>query len=130
MTGVVSTRPHPLDQVEIRFGIGGGVLVLTTLAARLADLDEQYAALLLLAVSAILGATVGRVRAAALGLTAWALLTGFVTNRYGALTFAPSDLLLMTALVATAVGSSAAVQHASRPAASVPAQRSSYGRTA
>ena len=126
----MSIRPHPLDQVEIRFGIGGGVLVLTTVAARLAGLDEQYAALALLAVAAVLGATVGRVRAAVLGLTAWALLTGFVTHRYGVLTFAPSDLLLMTALVATAVGASSVVQHASRPAPSVPAPRSSYGRTA
>ena len=130
MTGVVSTRPHPLDQVEIRFGIGGGVLVLTTLATRLAGLDEQYAAVALLSVAAVLGATVGRVRAAVLGLTAWALLTGFVTHRYGTLTFAPPDLLLMAALVATAVGGSCVVQRASHPPRPVRAPRSSYGRTA
>ncbi|GAB7005020.1 hypothetical protein JCM18899A_24930 [Nocardioides sp. AN3] len=119
----MSTRPHPLDQVEIRFGIGGGVLVLAVIAARLAGLDEAYAALLLLGVCAVLGGTVGRGRAAVLGLTAWALVTGFVTHRYGVLTFAPSDLLLMLVLVVATVGSSSLVQHASRPARPRPSYR-------
>jgi hypothetical protein len=122
----VSTRPHPLDQVELRFGIGGGVLVVAVLLARLAALDEAYAALLVASVAAVLGAVVGRGRAAVLGLTAWALLTGFVTHRYGLLTFTPSDLMLLALLVATSVGASALVR---RTAHRHPA-RSPLGRAA
>ncbi|MDH2412974.1 hypothetical protein [Nocardioides sp. CER19] len=124
----MTNRPHPLDQVEFRFGIGAGGLVLAVIVARLAGLDEAHAAVLLLGVTAALGATVSRALAALLGLTAWALLTGFVTHRYGVLTFALSDLLLMTALLAGALGGSSVATHAVRHHRTP--HRSTYGRTA
>jgi hypothetical protein len=129
LTERVTNRPHPLDQVEIRFGIGAGGLVLAVIVARLAGLDEAPAAVLLLGVTAALGATVGRGLAALLGLTAWALLTGFVTHRYGVLTFAPADLLLMAVLLASAVGASSVARHAPHRRRRAP-HRSSYGRAA
>lgn len=102
----MTDRPHPLDQIEIRFGAGGGVLVLTVVLARLARLDEPYAALLVLVVTAALATTVGRGRAVVLGMTGWALFTGFLVHRYGVLTLAPGDLLLLAVLTTVAVGGS------------------------
>jgi hypothetical protein len=122
---VTSPRPHPLDQVEIRFGLAGGVLVLAVAAARLLGLDVEYAGLLLLVVCAGLAGAVGRGRAVVLGLTAWALLTGFVAHRYGELSLAPADLRLMAVFVATALASSRLLQHGTRST-----QPATYRRTA
>ena len=99
----MSTRPHPLDQVGIRFGIAGALLVAVVIVSGLARVDDGYVLGAVLVATAALGATVNRGLAAVLGLTAWALATGFVTNAYGLLTFAGADLELMAALVVSPV---------------------------
>lgn len=114
----MTNRPHPLDQVEIRFGIAGGLVVLVLCAVRLAGLDDGYAFGLLLVTTVALSAAVNRRLAVLLGLSTWALCTGFLTNTYGVLTFSPRDLALMGELVATSllISHLAAVAHAVRAA--------------
>jgi hypothetical protein len=95
----VSTTCHPLDQVGIRFAAAGGVLVAAVGLPRLAGLDELGTLGVVLVSATVLGATVTPGLAATLGITAWALFTGFVVNDYGLLTFAPADLGRLVVLV-------------------------------
>ena len=54
--------------------------------------------------TALLALTVTRGGGLLLGLTCWALLTGFVSNRFGQLTFRPHDLMLLALCLALGAG--------------------------
>ena len=54
-------------------------------------------------VTAVFASAVGRRGAVLLGVTGWALCTGFGVNDLGQLTLAPADLLRLSAYVACAL---------------------------
>jgi hypothetical protein len=99
----MSHRPHPLDQVELRFGLGGAVLVVLLLGVRATGLPEAAALTVLLLATTALAALVDLPYAALLGLTAWALFTGFVSHGDGVLGLAASDLRVLALLLGTAL---------------------------
>jgi hypothetical protein len=99
----MSDRPHPLDQVELRFGLGGAALLAALLCARVTGLPEAVALTSLFLLTACLGATLDLRYAAGLGLASWALFTGFVSHRYGQLGLAAPDLRVLALLVGAAV---------------------------
>lgn len=102
----MSDRPHPLDQVELRFGLGGAVLLLVLLLAGAARLPEAATLALLVPVTAAVAAVVDLRHAALLGATTWALFTGFVTHHDGRLALGTGDLRTLAGLVVAALVSS------------------------
>ncbi|WP_140403871.1 MULTISPECIES: hypothetical protein [unclassified Nocardioides] len=90
------------DQVGVRFGIGGGVLLVLTGVAVGCGLSGAYGVSLLLVATTVLAATVDAPHALLLGLAGWAFATGFTVNTLGVLTFAPFDLLRLVVFVTAA----------------------------
>lgn len=96
-------EPHLTDVAAVRAGLGFGVLL--TLAAAMAQAHADVSAGLIgfLSATAMAALAVPLGYAALLGLSAWGLLTGFVVNAGGQLTFAASDLTHLALLVVLAV---------------------------
>ena len=94
--------PHVLDESEVRLGVAGGLLVVVLCAVCWTGTPDRDG--ILLTVTGLLSLTVTRWGGVLLGVTCWGLLTGFVTNRYGRLTFAPHDLVLLGVAVGVSVG--------------------------
>jgi hypothetical protein len=90
------------DEVEVRFGVGSGVLFLLTDVVVVGRLPDWYGVALLLVATAVLAATLDTPRAFLLGLSGWAFATGFAVNTLGALTVAPSDLLRLAVFILVA----------------------------
>jgi len=109
MTGRTQTQsPWLSDLPEVRFGLAAGaVAALVTVCVRL-GVDAATALALVAGVVAAAGVALPRRFAAAVALSAWGFLTGFVVNTGGQLTFGPADLdrlgvLVIVALVAATV---------------------------
>ena len=93
-----------VDQVGVRFGIGGGVLFVLADVVAVGRLPGDYGVALLLVATAVLAAALDGPHALLLGLAGWAFATGFAVNTLGVLTLAPWDLLRLAAFVVAAVG--------------------------
>ena len=91
------------DEVEVRFGIGGGVLFVLSGVVVAARLPSEYGVGLLLVGTVLLSAWLDRPHALGLGVAGWAFATGFAVNTLGVLTLAPFDLLRMAVFVLAAV---------------------------
>jgi hypothetical protein len=91
-----------LEESGVRLGIAGGLLVVVLCALCWSGAPDKDG--IELTATALLALTVTRWGGLLLGFTCWALLTGFVTNRFGRLTFTPHDLLLLGASVAVGIG--------------------------
>lgn len=87
------SRPVITDQVDVRFSIGAGLLLLLTgfvVALPLAGFDGFT---LLLVATALLATALDRRHALMLATAGWAFATGFAVNTLGVLTTRPADLL-------------------------------------
>jgi hypothetical protein len=91
------------DEVGVRFGIGGGVLLGLSGVVVAARLPSEYGVGLLLVATLLLSAWLDRPHALGLGLAGWAFATGFAVNTLGVLTLAPLDLLRMAGFVVAAL---------------------------
>jgi len=91
------------DEVEVRFGIGAGVLFVLTDVVVVGPLPGTYGVALLLVATVVLAAALNRPYALLLGLAGWAFATGFAINTLGVLTFARSDLLRLAVFLVAAV---------------------------
>jgi hypothetical protein len=87
------------DEVGLRFGFAEAALVAALLVASLFRLDEQLTLAVVAATTLAAGALLGPVWAAGLGVSAWAMFTGFSENTLGTLTLASGDLLRLALLV-------------------------------
>jgi hypothetical protein len=77
----------------VRFGIANAVLVAALYLAAAARLDVVETELLTVLVAGLASAGLSLAMTASISVVAWALLTGFVENRYGELTFTQGDVL-------------------------------------
>lgn len=93
---------HVLEESGVRLGVAGGLLVVVLCVVCSTGVPDKDGIELL--ATALLALTVTRGGGVLLGVTSWALLTGFVTNRYGRLTFGPHDLVLLGVALAVSVG--------------------------
>lgn len=96
-----------IDGAGIRFGIGCGLEVLVLFLSGAARMAGGMTFAVLLVTTTVYALVVAWPLAASLGLVSWAFYTGFVTNRFGQLTFAPRDLVLLAVLVSFATWASA-----------------------
>ena len=94
-----------LEQAGVRLGVAGGVeyVAMGVLVAAHAPTPAGVAVLLVL--TALASPVLPRPAALLLGVTGWALATGFLVNGLGQLTFTVGDLLRLAAYagVATAL---------------------------
>jgi hypothetical protein len=90
------------DQVGVRLGVAGGVeyVAMGLLVATHAPSPAGVAVLLVM--TALASPVLTRAAAVLLGVTGWALATGFLVNGLGQLTFAPGDLLRLGAYAGVA----------------------------
>lgn len=93
---------HLLDESEVRLGVAGGLLVVVLCVVCWTGVPDRDG--IELTATALLSLTVTRWGGVLLGVTCWALLTGFVTHHDARLTFARHDLLLLACSLALAVG--------------------------
>ena len=92
------------DEVEVRCGIGAGTLLVLTAALVTARPPAVEGVALFLAATVLLAHMLDPPRALLLGLTGWALATGFVINTAGDLTLAPLDTLRLAVFLLAAAG--------------------------
>lgn len=86
------------DEVEVRCGLGAAALLLLTAIGP----DGFDGVALLLVATVVLAHFLDAVRALLLGITGWALATGFVVNTAGELTLARWDAVRLVVFVALA----------------------------
>jgi hypothetical protein len=89
-----------LDVDRVRVGAGGAGLFVVTAALVAVGMPTFAFAATLAVVTAVFASAVARPGALLLGVTGWALCTGFGVNDLGQLTFAPADLLRLAVFVA------------------------------
>ena len=107
------------DEVEVRCGLGAAALLLLTNIVASVGPGGTDGVLLLLVATVLLALPLDRARALLLGLTGWALATGFVVNTGGDLTTGPADALrLAVFLLAGAAVAARTVRH--RPTRGLP----------
>jgi hypothetical protein len=97
-----STRrgaPQLVDEPGVRFGIANAVVVLALLAAAATHLGLESTTVLVVLVAGLAATGIPLGFALGLGLASWAMVTGFVENRFGELTFGRGDLLRLALLV-------------------------------
>lgn len=87
----------------VRVGISGAVLFLTTAAGMVVGLPVAGFTVVLAAVIGACATAVRRPGALLLGVAGWAFCTGFGVNDLGELTFAPADLVRLSAYVGCAL---------------------------
>ena len=92
------------DEVEVRCGLGAAALLLLTAVVVSTGPTGTRGVALFLVVTVLLAQLVDAMRALLLGLTGWALATGFVVNTYGDLTLAPRDVLRLAVFLVVAAG--------------------------
>lgn len=110
MTGVVSsmtvTSPATTglrDLCEVRFAGAGLVLAVVVAGCRVVGAGAALATAVVGLCCLVLCLALPLRLAVVVGLTAWALVTGFVSNELGVLTFRDADLLRLGALLVLAV---------------------------
>ncbi len=91
--------PRMRDEAGFRFGIGHALLIGALLVAGALELDPLTALGLVFLAALVAGLGLGPGWRAGLAISAWAMFTGFVENRFGILTFAPADLVRLGLLV-------------------------------
>lgn len=91
------------DEVEVRCGIAAGALLVLTAVLVTAGPTIVGGVAVFLAATVLLAHLLDAPRALLLGLTGWALATGFVVNTAGDLTLAPWDALRLAVFVLAAV---------------------------
>ena len=89
-----------IDTWAVRFGLGQCGLVATLLLADVAHLADVPTLLAVCLATTLAASYLPAAWAGLLGLVAWAYFTGFVTNRFGVLTFDGADLARLVLLVA------------------------------
>lgn len=92
------------DEVEIRCGLGAGALLVLTAVLVTVEPTVSDGVALFLAATVLLSHLLDAPRALLLGLTGWALATGFVINTAGDLTLAPWDVLRLAVFLIAAAG--------------------------
>ena len=90
------------EEVEVRCALGAGALLLLTAVAPAAGAVGTDGVALLLAATVLVSCVLDRTRALLLGLTGWALATGFVVNTAGDLTATPPDVLRLAVFLLAA----------------------------
>ena len=83
----------------VRFGFAQCALVVVLLASAAVQLGNGSTLVVVCLVTSAAALALPARWAAVLGLVAWACFTGFVTNRFGELTFAVPDLARLALLV-------------------------------
>jgi hypothetical protein len=91
-----------VDEVGFRFGLGGGLLFVTTGAIVAGGALPAVGVGVLLAVTTVTAFAFDLWWALALGVVGWAFATGFAVNNLGALTLSSGGLLLLAAFLAAA----------------------------
>lgn len=102
MAGGVS-EPELMRVDGVRVGTGGAALLVMTATGVAVGLSTTGFTVLLAVATGLCAATVGHPGALLLGVTGWALLTGFGVNELGELTFTPADCLRLVAFVGCAL---------------------------
>ena len=92
------------DDVEVRCSLGAGALLVLTAVLDTAEPTVGDGVALFLAATVLLSHLLDAPRALLLGLTGWALATGFVINTAGDLTLAPWDVLRLVVYLLAAAG--------------------------
>ena len=80
----------------VRFGIANGLIVAALCVAAVVNLTGTQTEFLTVLVAGLACCGLSLLLTAGVGVAAWALFTGFVVNRYGALTLSQHDLLRLT----------------------------------
>lgn len=89
---------------EVRLGLGGGGLLITTAACVALGVPTTVTGIALLVQTGLCSlALAHRAAAVLLGVTGWAMCTGFAVNQLGQLTFARGDLLRLAVYLACAL---------------------------
>jgi len=83
-------------QAGVRFGIANGLIVASLGLAAGVHLTGTQTEFLTVLVAGLACSGLSLLHATGVGVAAWALFTGFVVNRYGALTLSHHDLLRLT----------------------------------
>jgi hypothetical protein len=93
-----------VDEPGVRFGIANALIVMVLIAAATTHLTGPETEALTIAAAGLACSGLSVLVTASVGVVAWALFTGFVVNRLGALTVGHHDLLrLATFAVVTGV---------------------------
>jgi hypothetical protein len=92
------------DEVEVRCAIGAGALLVLTAVLVTAQPTVVDGVVVFLAATVLLAHLLDATRAVLLGLTGWALATGFVVNTAGDLTLMPWDALRLAVFLLAAAG--------------------------
>jgi hypothetical protein len=97
------SEPDLLHVDGVRVGMGGAALLVMTAAGVAVGLSTSGFTVVLAVIAGACAATVGQPGALLLGVTGWALCTGFGVNELGELTFAQTDCLRLVAYVGWAL---------------------------
>lgn len=92
------------DEVEVRCAIGAGALLVLTAVLVTTGPSVVDGVAVFLGATVLLAHLLDATRALLLGLTGWALATGFVVNTAGDLTLAPRDTLRLAVFLMAAAG--------------------------
>ena len=95
------------DLPEVRFGLAEAALLMAATVSRRLDVDARVGLVVLGTVAAACCLALAPRFRCAVGVSAWAFLTGFVVHTGGQLTLGRSDLERLGALVAVALVASA-----------------------
>ncbi|MCW2757046.1 MAG: hypothetical protein JWO46_792 [Nocardioidaceae bacterium] len=88
------------DEPGIQLGLAEAALAAVLLVGGLLRLEHQITLVVVLLTLLYAGSRLGSLWAAGLGLSAWAMFTGFAENTLGTLTFAQGDVLRLGLMVA------------------------------
>lgn len=91
-----------LEQTGVRLGVAGGVEYVAMGVLVAAHAPSPAGVAVLLVVTALACPVLPRPAALLLGVTGWALATGFLVNGLGQLTFGGADLLRLAAYAGVA----------------------------
>jgi hypothetical protein len=120
---VNTARQHLVDEPGIRFGLANALLVMTLLGAAAARLALAATTSLAVLVAGLASVGLPVLMTAWIGLVAWALVTGFVVNQYGELTFQDGDLVRLGVFAVGTLALAVIVHHAYRTGREPPDHR-------
>jgi len=80
------------DEPGVRFGIANALLIAALFASAIAGLKPSDTEFLAVIVAGLASVGLSLTLTASIATVAWALITGFVENQYGELTFEQGDL--------------------------------------
>ena len=99
LTFTTSPRGWMVAEPGVRFGIAHGLLVAALLVAGGLGLGVALTFTLTVVTAVVAGLGLGPAWRAGIGVSAWALFTGFAENRFGLLTFTDPDLVRLAVLL-------------------------------